>query len=95
MELQDSFVFPLKQQMSIHPKSSNSDSERQIFKKLFMTILFALRVFARFFCWGIDAEKFFFIILFWCLTWNFNCGIVDNTPIHYLLDYGDYNSILL
>ena len=55
------------------------------FEKLFMTILFTLRVFGRNLLRGNRRNR----ILFWCLTWYSNPGFSSNKPTHYLLDHGD------
>ena len=62
------------------------DSELQIFffEKLFMAILFTLRVFARNLLGG-NRRRNTFRILFWCLAWGSNPGFSSNMPTHYLL----------
>ena len=62
--------------------------ERQIFEKLFMAILFNLRVFGRNLLRG-NHRRNTFCILFWCLAWGSNPGFTSNKPTQYLLDYGD------
>ena len=62
------------------------------FAKLFMTILFTLRVFTRNLLRG-NRQKNNFRILFWCLAWVSNSGFSSNKPTHYLLDHGDYKLI--
>ena len=64
-----------------------------LFVKLFMAILFTLRVFARNLLRG-NRRRNTFCILFWCLAWGSNPGLSSNKPKHYLLDYGDYNMTL-
>ena len=66
------------------------DSERHIFEKLFMEILFTLRVFGKNLLRGNHGINTFHI-LFWCLAWGSNIGFTSNKPTHYLLDYGDFN----
>ena len=36
-----------------------------------------------------------FCILFWCMASGLNPGFTSNKPIHYLLDYGDWQSIII
>ena len=69
------------------------DSERQIFEKLFMAILFTLRVFARNLLRG-SRRRNTFCILFWCLAWGSNPGFSSNKPTHHLLDHGDFPTLL-
>ena len=59
------------------------------FEKLFMAILFALRVVARNLLRGNRRRKTFHIS-FWCLAWDSNPGFSSNKPTHYLLDHDDY-----
>ena len=66
------------------------DSERQIFfEKLFMAILFTLRVFAGNLLRG-NRRRNIFRISLWCLAWDSNPGFSSNKPTHYLLDHGDF-----
>ena len=58
----------------------NSTLNDKFFEKLFMAILFALRVSAR----------NTFCIWFWCLACGSNPGFTINKPTHDLLDYGDF-----
>ena len=70
------------------------DSEHYTFEKLFMAILFTLRVFAR----NLLRESSrinIFIFSFWCLTCDLNSGLTSNKPTHYLLDYGDCHYYLI
>ena len=61
------------------------DSERQIFlEKLFMAILFTLRVFARNLLRGKRRKKYVFIFRF-----------IDAWSTHYLLDYGDFLEVCI
>ena len=60
----------------------------RFFEKLFMAILFTLRVFARNLLRG-NRRKNTFRISFWCLAWDSNFGFSSNKPTHYLLDHGD------
>ena len=62
------------------------DSEGQIFEKLFMAILFTLRVFARNLLKEVAEEIFSFS----CLTWGLKRSYTSNKPIHNPLDYGDF-----
>ena len=66
------------------------DSERQtfFFEKLYMAILFTLKVFSRNLLRG-NRQRNTFCILFWCLAWGSNPGFTSNKPTHYLLDYGE------
>ena len=66
-------------------KSTPNDT---LFEKLFMAILFTLRVFG---CWEEIAEEILFVFRFWCLAWGSNLGFSSNNPTHYLLDHGDFN----
>ena len=61
------------------------DSEQQIFEKLFMAILFSLRVFARNLLRG-NQRRNTFRILFWCLAWGSKPGFLSNKSTHYLLN---------
>ena len=65
------------------------DSER-LFEKLFMAILFTLRVFARNLLRGNRRRN----ISFWWLAWDSNPGFSSNKPTHYLLDRSDFTSSL-
>ena len=65
------------------------DSERQIFEKLFMAILFTLTVFAKN-LFRESRRKNIFIFAFWCLTLGLNSGLISNKPTDYLLDYGEW-----
>ena len=65
------------------------DSEIQIFEKLFMAILFDLRVFARNLLRE-SSRRNTFCISFRCLVWGSNPNFTSNKPTHYLLDYGDF-----
>ena len=60
------------------------------FEKLFTTILFTLRVFARNLLRG-NRRRNTFRISSWCLAWDSNPGFSSNKPTHYLLDHGDFN----
>ena len=62
----------------------------RFFKKLFIAILFTLRVFARNLLRG-NRRRNTFDILFWCLAWGSIPGFTSNMATHYLLDYGDFN----
>ena len=63
------------------------NSEREVFEKPFMTILFALRFLPEI-CRKEVAEEIFGHISFsWgCFTWDLNQGLLSNKPTHYLLD---------
>ena len=65
------------------------DSERQIFVKLFIAILFTLRVIARNLLRG-SRRSNIFIFTIWYLTWSLNSSLM----FKYHLDYGDFKSIL-
>ena len=58
------------------------------FEKLFMAILFILRVFARNLLRG-NRQRNIFRISFWCLAWDSNRGFSSNKSTHHLLDHGD------
>ena len=60
----------------------------KFFEKLFMAILFTLKVFATNLL-RVNRRRNTFCILFWCLAWTW-AGFSSNKPTHYLLDYGDY-----
>ena len=62
-------------------KSPKTDSERQIFEKLFMVILFTLRVLARNLL-GESRPRNIFIFSFWCLTWGLKTDLTSNKPTH-------------
>ena len=64
------------------------DSERQIFERLFMAILFTPRVFTRNLLRR-SRQRNIFIFSFWCLTWYLNSDLMPNNPKHYLLDFDD------
>ena len=53
-------------------------SERQIFQKFSMAILFTLRVFARNLMSG-SPRRYIFIFSFWCLTWGLKSDLTSNT----------------
>ena len=55
------------------------------FEKIFMAILFILRVFARTLLRE-NRRWNTFRISFWCLAWDSNPGCSSNKPTHYLLD---------
>ena len=76
-----------------HLLDSIIDSERQIFEKLFMASFFTLRVFARNLLSG-NRRRNSFCILFWCLAWGSNPGFSYNKSTLYLLDHGDFISII-
>ena len=59
------------------------------FEKLFMAILFILRIFARNLLRG-NRRRNTFRISFWCLTGDSNPGFSFNKPTHHLLDHGDF-----
>ena len=63
--------------------SLKSTPNDRFFEKVFMIILFTLRVFARNLLRG-NCRKNTFCILFWCLTWSSNPGFSCNKPTHYL-----------
>ena len=65
--------------------SLKSTPNDRFFEKLFMAILFTLRVFARNLLSG-NRRSNTFRISFWCLAWNSNPGFLSNKPTHYLLD---------
>ena len=64
------------------------------FEKLFMAILFTLRVFARNLLRE-NRQRNTFRILFWCPAWDSNPGFSSNKPTHYLLDHGDFIMLTL
>ena len=72
-------------------KSTPND---RFFEKLFMAILFTLRVFARNLLRE-NHRRNIFCILFWCLVRGSNPGFTSNKPIHYLLDHGDFRTLHL
>ena len=61
------------------------ESERQFLEKLFMAILFTLRIFAR----NLLRELFVFCFLVWPGAYGFSF----NKPTHYLLEHSDLNCI--
>ena len=69
--------------------SLKSTPNDRFFEKLFMAILFTLRVFARNLLSG-NRRRNTFRISFWCLAWDSNPGFSSNKPTHYLLDHGDF-----
>ena len=70
--------------------SLKSTPNDRFFEKLFMGILFILRVFARNLLKG-NRRRNNFRISFWCLTWDSNPGF-DLLSTHYLLDHGDFST---
>ena len=67
-----------------------SHSDQRIFEKLFLSILFNLRVFVRNLAEEIIKEIFFHISF--CsrrLTLDLKCDLTSNKPTYHLLDYGD------
>ena len=71
--------------------SLKSTPNDRFFEKLFMAILFTLRVFVRNLLRG-NRRRNTFHISFWCLDWN--PGFSSNKPTHYLLDHGDFRLIM-
>ena len=69
--------------------SLKSTPNDRFLEKLFMAILFTLRVFARNLLRG-NRRRNTFLISFWCLAWGSNPGFSSNKPTHYLLDHGDF-----
>ena len=67
--------------------SLKSTPNDRILEKLFIAILFTLRVFVRNMQRG-NCRINTFCILFWCLAWDSNPGFTSNKPAHYLLEYG-------
>ena len=65
-------------------KSTPND---RFFEKLFMAILFALRIFAT----NLLRGNRTFRILIWCLAWGSDPGFTSNKPTHYLQNYGDFS----
>ena len=61
----------------------------RFFKKLFMAILFTLRVLARNLLRA-NRRRNTFCILLWCLAWGANPGFTSDKMSHYLLDYGNF-----
>ena len=61
-------------------------------EKLFMEILFTLRIFAKNLLRG-RRRRNTFCILFRCLAWASNPGFTSNKPTHYPLGYGDFRMI--
>ena len=72
------------------PTVLKSTPNGRFFEKLFMAILFPLRVFARNLLRGNSRRNTFNIFFFWCLVWGSNPGSSSNKPTHYLLDHGDF-----
>ena len=71
--------------------SLRSTLNGKFFGKLFVAILFTLRVFVRNLLREEIAEGIIlFGFLFWCRAWGSNPGFTSNKPTYYLLDYGDY-----
>ena len=68
--------------------SLKSTPNDRFFAKLFMAILFTLRVFARNLLRG-KRWRNTFRISFWCLAWDSNPGFLSNKPPHCLLDHSD------
>ena len=72
--------------------SLKSIPNHRFFEKLFMAILFTLRVLARNLLRG-NRRRNTFRILSWCLAWHSNPGFSSNKPTHYLLDHGDFKAL--
>ena len=70
-------------------KSTPNDS---FFEKLFMAILFTLRVFAITPLRG-SHRRNIFRFSFWCRSFGLNPGLTSNKPIHNPLEYGDFYHI--
>ena len=66
------------------------NSERQIFEKLFMAILFTLRFFSRNLLKG-SRQRNIFTFSFWWLTWDSKRGLTSNKLTHYFLEYSAFN----
>ena len=62
--------------------SLKSTPNNRFFEKLFMAILFILRVIARNLLSG-NRRRNTFRISFWCLAWDSNPGFSSNKPTHY------------
>ena len=69
----------------------STPNDRFFLEKLFMAILFTLRVFARNLLRG-NRRRNTFRILFWCLAWDSNPGFLSSKPTNYLLDHGDFSA---
>ena len=65
----------------------------RFFEKLFIAILFTLRVFARNLLRG-NRRRNTFRISIWCLAWGSNPGFSSNKPTHFLLDHGDFAGLI-
>ena len=74
--------------------SLKSTPNDKFFEKLFMAILFTLRVFARNLLRG-NRRRNSFRISFWNLAWDSNPVFSSNKPTHYLLDHGDFRNYTL
>ena len=64
------------------------DSELQTFGRLFMAILFTLRVFCQKSVERKSPKKYLHTFL--CLACGLNSGLTPYKPSRYLLDYGDF-----
>ena len=73
--------------------SLKSTPNDRVFEKLYMPILFTLRVFARILLRG-NHRRNTFRISFWCPAWDSNPGFSSNKPTYYLLDHGDFECTL-
>ena len=71
--------------------SLKSTLNDKFLEKLFMTILFNLRVFAKNLVKG-NRRRNTFRISFWFLAWDSYPGYSNNKLTHYLLDHGDFTS---
>ena len=67
--------------------SLKSTPNDRFFEKLFIVILFTLRVSARNLLRG-NRRRNNFHILFWCLAWISKTAFSYNKPTHYLLNHG-------
>ena len=74
--------------------SSKSTPNDRFLEKLFMAILFILRVFARNLLTR-NLRRNTFCILFVCLVSSSNPGFISNRPTLYLLEYGDHLKVYM
>ena len=69
--------------------SLRSTPNDRFFEKLFMAILFTLRVFVRNLLRR-NRRRNTFRISFWCLAWDTNPDFSSNKPTHYPLEHGNF-----
>ena len=75
--------------------SLTSTSNDRFFEKLFMAVLFTLRVFARNLLRGSRPRIIFFYFIFYDWPGIRTQAFASNKPTHYVLDHGDFIFLIL